>query len=144
MNLNVLFRPRESGVDHEPSSQHEPERDEIVLLIVEDQFDTRWAAAEYLREVGFRVIEAGDATEAMSVLSAGKHVDIVFSDVYMPGDFNGNLLAEWISKHHPSIPVLLTSGAPEEARITAAGSARGFIAKPCDPNELIRLIEAML
>ena len=131
-------------MDQDPSSRHEPERDGIVLLIVEDHFDTRWATAAYLREAGYRVIEAGDAKEAMSVLSVGTHVDIVFSDIYMPGDFNGSLLAEWISKHHPSVPVLLTSGAPEEAHITAAGSARPFIAKPCDPTELIRLLKVML
>jgi DNA-binding NtrC family response regulator len=127
-------------VDQDPSSRHEPERDGIV---VEDHFDTRWATAAYLREAGYRVIEASDAKEAMSVLSAGTHVDIVFSDIYMPGDFNGSLLAEWITKHHPSVAVLLTSGAPEEAQITAAGSARPFIAKPCDPTELIRLLKVM-
>ena len=131
-------------MDRDPSSRHEPERDGIVLLIVEDHFDTRWTTAAYLRDAGYRVIEAGDAEEAMSVLSAGTHVDLVFSDINMPGDFNGNLLADWIAKHHPSIPVLLTSGAPGEAHIAAAGSARRFIAKPSDPTELIRLIETML
>jgi DNA-binding NtrC family response regulator len=131
-------------VDQDPSSRHEPNGDGIVLLIVEDHFDTRWATAAYLRDAGYRVIEAGDAKEAMSVLSAGTHVDIVFSDINMPGDFNGNLLAQWIAKHHPSVPVLLTSGAPGKAHIAATGSARAFIAKPCDPTELIRLIEAML
>ena len=111
-------------------------------MIVEDHFDTRWAAAICLRDAGFRVIEAGDAKEAMSILSAGIHVDVVFSDVYMPGDFNGRFLAQWIAKHYPFVPVLLTSSAREDAPIS--GRSWEFISKPCDPDEVIRRLRAML
>jgi two-component system, response regulator PdtaR len=131
-------------VDSEPSSQQGSDGDEIVVMIVEDHFDTRWTAAICLRDAGFRVIEAGDAKDAMSVLSAGIRVDLVFSDVYMPGICNGMFLAEWIAKHYPSIPVLLTSAAPEDAHISAAGRSWEFIAKPCAPDEVIRRIRAML
>jgi DNA-binding NtrC family response regulator len=141
--LPVSFK--RGQVNSARSEQQGPKRDEPVLLLVEDDFDTRWAAAEWLRDAGFRVIEAGDAKEAMSVLSAGEHVDIVFSDVFMPGDFTGVFLAEWIAKHHPSIPVLLTSGAPKDAHIaTAPESRQHFIEKPCDPDEVVRRIREML
>jgi DNA-binding NtrC family response regulator len=112
-------------------------------LIVEDDFDTRWTAAECLRDGGLRVIEAADVKEAMSVLSAGTHVDVVFSDVYLPGDLTGEFLAEWIAKHYPSVSVLLTSGAAEEGHASAGGKSWEFIAKPCDPDEVIRRIRAM-
>lgn len=131
-------------MDSEPSAQQGPERDESIVLLVEDDFDTRWAAAVFLRDRGFRVIEAGNVSEAMSVLLAGTRVDVVFSDIYMPGDFNGKFLAEWIAKYYPSIPVLLTSGAPEEAHISTAGTPWEFIIKACNPDELIRRIRAML
>lgn len=131
-------------MDSEPSSQQGPERDIVIVMIVEDDFDTRWVAAVYLRDAGFRVLEAGDVKEAMSVLSAGTHVDVVFSDICMPGDFDGKFLAEWIAIHYPAIPVLLTSGAPAYAHISPTGRSWEFIAKPCDPAEVIRRLREMV
>jgi CheY-like chemotaxis protein len=81
-----------------------------TLLIVEDDFWTRYTAAEFFRNMGYEVLEAKDAGEAVSVLSSGKPVDVVFSDIQMPGSMNGIDLARWITQRYPTLPVLLTSG----------------------------------
>jgi|SRR5579863_1472932 len=128
----------------EQSEQPEARRDEPVLLIVEDHFLTRCTAAVYLREAGYRVIEAADAEEAISVLCSGARVDLVFSDVYMPGALDGHGLARWVAQHQPALPVLLTSAAPQDAAVLASGSARRFLAKPYKLTEVRQLIVALL
>lgn len=113
-----------------------------VVLIVEDNLMTRSTAAAYLREVGYRVIEAANAAEGISVFSSGAHVDFVFSDINMPGSLNGLGFAQWLAQQHPTVPVLLTSGVHREASGTAPGLF--FIAKPYHLDEVDRLIKAML
>jgi CheY-like chemotaxis protein len=112
-----------------------------VVLILEDEFLTRCTAAMYLREVGYRVVEAANAAEGMSVLSSGTQVDFVFSDINMPGSLNGLGFAQWLAKHHPTIRILLTSGMDRDSGV-ATGLA--FIAKPYHMDEVDRLIKAML
>jgi len=83
---------------------------EPTVLVVEDEQMVRMPIAEYLRDCGFRVIEAGDALEAIALLQSADHVDVVFSDVQMPGNMDGFALARWFRQYHPEVPVLLTSG----------------------------------
>jgi two-component system, response regulator PdtaR len=128
----------------EPSLGHEGARKRRIVLIIEDDFLTRYSAAEYLREKGFRVIEAENAAEAISVLVAGTCVDVVFSDINMPGSLNGLGFGQWLAEFHPGVPLLLTSGAPQEAGNVATCKTHGFIAKPYDLDEVDRWIKAML
>jgi DNA-binding response OmpR family regulator len=80
------------------------------VLVVEDEVLLRLAIADYLRECGLQVFEACDAREAKAVLGANAGVDVVFSDVQMPGEEDGFALARWVREHHPSVQVILTSG----------------------------------
>ena len=80
------------------------------LLVVDDDLLVREPIADYLREVGYEVLEAGDAHEAIDELDHADHVDLVFSDVRMPGELDGVGLARWMQAHRPGVPVLLTSG----------------------------------
>ncbi len=94
-------------VDHRPDLF---ESSSATVLVVEDELFVREPIAEYLRECGFDVLEASDAREAMSVIDAVRGVDVVFSDVRMPGDMDGFALAKWLRTHHPEVSILLTSG----------------------------------
>ena len=114
-----------------------------TVLVAEDNFDTRWLTAEFLRMSGYRVVEAMNSTEAIAVLCSGTSVDLVFSDVYMPGGFDGFALAQWIAKQRPQVSVLITSGAPAEAT-RAARQGLEFFEKPYDLPLLLRRIESML
>lgn len=108
-----------------------------VVLVVEDEVVLRMAVCAHLRDAGMVVIEAMDAAEAVELLSANKLIELVFSDVNMPGPADGNDLAAWIATRYPHIRVLLTSGVARE-------SGPPFIAKPYSFVELQRRIEALL
>jgi CheY-like chemotaxis protein len=88
-----------------PDTLHPP-----ILLVVDDDLLVREPIADYLREVGYEVLEAGDAHQAIDELDHADHVDLVFSDVRMPGELDGVGLARWMQAHRPDVPVLLTSG----------------------------------
>ncbi|MFL5256720.1 MAG: response regulator [Rhodopila sp.] len=94
-----------------------------TILVVEDDPLVRMPIAEYLRDCGYIVVEAGDAQEAMALIDTDRSVSLVFSDVRMPGSVDGFGLASWIRRHHPDVPVLLTSGYNDVRRV---------------PNELLR------
>ena len=108
-----------------------------VVLVVEDVVLVRMVVAAYLREGGFQVIEAPSADDAIRVLGAVP-VDVVFSDVRMPGTTDGYGLAEWIRRNKPRTKIVLGSGVESEARNAA------IVKKPYDQGELLRRIAAAL
>ena len=89
------------------ASNDEAQDARYVVLIVEDDFLIRWPTAEYLRDSGYRVIEAGTAGEAMVVFSSGTRVDLVFSDINLAPQVTGYAFARWLGDHHPHVPMLL-------------------------------------
>jgi CheY-like chemotaxis protein len=115
----------------------------LTILIVEDEFLVRWPAAEFLRERGYTVIEATNVADAISIFDSGTHVDIVFSDVHMPGDLTGHALAEWLDRNHPHVPLLLMSASATEADKLSTTQKRWFIAKPYELGEVSAQIESM-
>src|SRR5687768_13309885 len=82
----------------------------LTILIVEDDPLTRLTTASSLRESGYKVVEAGNADETISIMSSSHAIHLVFSDVFTPGSKGGLSLVGWILTHHPSVPVILTSG----------------------------------
>lgn len=70
-----------------------------TVLIVEDEVFPRLAMADYLRECGFHVVEAASGVEAQQLVLAGLKVDLVFSDITMPGGVDGIDLALWLMVH---------------------------------------------
>jgi CheY-like chemotaxis protein len=108
-----------------------------VVLVVEDEVILRMAVSAHLREAGFVVLEAVDAEEAVELLQANRAIQLLFSDVMMPGAMDGNALAAWVGERYPEIRVLLASG------VTQSG-APPFLAKPYSFSELERRIDEML
>jgi len=100
-----------------------------VILVAEDEELIRFIVAEYLSDAGFGVVEASNAADALSVISSMAAVDLVFTDINMPGDMDGNALADWLLVHRPDIPVLLTSGV-SRPRPRNGGWKRRFLLKP--------------
>jgi CheY-like chemotaxis protein len=116
-----------------------------TVLVVEDEMMVRMPIAEYLRDCGYHVVEAGDASEAIAVMDAEEPVSLVFTDVRMPGKMDGFGLAEWFRSNYPAVPVLLTSGY-NGGRSLPAASIPGvrFIEKPYSQNQVARRIAALL
>ena len=100
-----------------------------IVLVVEDDVVLRFSTADNLRDIGFTTVEATGSEEAVAVLMS-QQIDLVFSDVNMPGNMDGIGLADWIGRHRPGLPVLLTSGSPRVAAGRAIRSGRRFISKP--------------
>ncbi|WP_232630191.1 response regulator [Methylobacterium sp. Leaf118] len=112
-----------------------------VILVVEDEPDERFLAAELLEEKGFEVIEAETAERALDILhERGERIDVVFSDVRTPGTIGGFELARIIGVTWPRIRLLLTSGdagdQPSDLRVTAT-----FMPKPWRAPEILTWLE---
>jgi two-component system, response regulator PdtaR len=109
-----------------------------VVLIVEDEPFTRLMAADVLEKAGFSVLEATNAGEALTILTTGTKVCAVFTDVDMPGPFDGLELARRISEKWPKVSIVITSGHPS-CRERTLGRYK-FLAKPYTGPELAREI----
>ena len=128
-----------------PSRQNGSSNETIhTILVVEDEVLIRLALAEYLRDCGYRVLEASNAAEAKSVLVADMPVDLVFSDVHMPGEENGFMLARWIRQNYPDTQVLLTSGVANATEKAGDLCEDSPIPKPYSHRAVLRRIRALL
>ena len=103
------------------------------------------AISQYLRECGYRVIEAVSADEALQVLRSEISIDLVFSDVEMPGSMDGFGLVQWIRKNKEELEIIL-AGSPERAAKTAAELCESgpTMAKPYEPQILLDAIRKQL
>lgn len=107
-------------------------------LVVEDEFLVRWQIADILRERGFIVYEFATADDAWSYLQSGARIDVVFTDIRLPGTLNGLDLVQLI--HERSVPikaaVVTSSHLPEMATPLPVP----FIRKPYDPDATAALL----
>jgi CheY-like chemotaxis protein len=115
-----------------------------VVLVAEDAPDLRMLIAEHLRGVGFKVLEADDAHDAMILMESEFPVDLVFSDIEMPGGMDGHALANWLHMFYPKLPVILCSGRAMKVPFSVAATDRRFIAKPYDVLEVEQQIRELL
>jgi CheY-like chemotaxis protein len=113
----------------ETHSDEEPQPRPQVILLVEDEFLVRLAAADYLRDSGYTVIEVSSAGEALTVIASQTQIDLVFSDINLPGWMDGEVFANWLSIRRPDIPVILTSGAVTPTLLRDSDVFR-FVSKP--------------
>jgi CheY-like chemotaxis protein len=110
-----------------------------TILVAEDEVLIRMAASDFLRYCGYRVLEAANAAEALALFRAGEPIEIVFSDVNMPGDMNGFELAEWVHRQYPDVKVILTSGIAQ-----AVDTDTPLLQKPYDHDDLLARIKKLL
>jgi CheY-like chemotaxis protein len=120
--------------------------DAATILVVEDEVLVRLVIAEYLRECGYKVHEAAHADEAIAVLQAPEvTVDIVFSDVIMPGTMDGFGLSQWVRDNRPGVEVILTSGIDRSADIAGMLCEAGpLLEKPYEPHRVVDRIKQLI
>jgi CheY-like chemotaxis protein/anti-sigma regulatory factor (Ser/Thr protein kinase) len=107
-----------------------PRGDGEVVLVVEDDDQVREVTLKRVEALGYVAEEASSAADARTRLMAGG-VDIVLSDIVMPGDMDGVELARWMSTHQPSVPIVLATAFP--GRAGAAELKR--------PRDVVKLIK---
>jgi PAS domain S-box-containing protein len=125
-----------------PASIEAP-RQAATVLIVEDEEDVRQLAAESLQELGYRVLSATNASAAVSLLNSDK-VDLLLTDIVIPGGMSGLDLADRARRLHQDIPVLLTTGYPEAIDRAVAHGGMEILRKPFRPHELGAKVHHML
>jgi DNA-binding NtrC family response regulator len=118
----------------------------VAILIVDDDALVRLTLSDYLQDQAFKVLEAATGDEALAIMAApGFLVDVVFTDVMMPGLTDGLALAKWIGENQPEIPVIVTSGDKDKvAGAKEAGGSFHFVPKPYDLDELAAQIRRTL
>jgi PAS domain S-box-containing protein len=112
-----------------------------TILVVEDNHEVRSVAVSLLEALGYRTIEAETAAEALDILVAGKDVNLVFSDVVLPGQTDGLALAQTVSARYPHIPVVLTTG---YTKVFDADPEFPLLRKPYQMSALGRVIHQAL
>jgi DNA-binding NtrC family response regulator len=116
-----------------------------TILVVEDDILVRMPIAQYLRDCGYKVIEAVNADEAMTVLLHQETVvDVVFSDIEMPGTVDGFGLAKWIREHRPGVNVLLAGTVPRAVEEAKELCEQGPVPKPYEAQAVHDHIRRLL
>lgn len=112
------------------------------ILLVEDDDEVAALVGEMLGQLGYEVTRAASAAAALGALADGRSVDLIFSDIMMPGGMNGVELAREIKKRRSDIPVLLTSGYAEASVHEAQTAGIQILAKPFHIDELAAALSA--
>jgi CheY-like chemotaxis protein len=112
------------------------------VLLVEDDDEVAALTVEMINELGYDTTRVASAEAALGALADKRAIDIVFSDVMMPG-MNGVELAQEIRRRRPNLPVLLTSGFAEAASRSAAVHQIKIIPKPYRMDELREALAAV-
>jgi DNA-binding NtrC family response regulator len=116
-----------------------------TVLVVEDDVLIRMPIAQYLRDCGYKVIEAANGDEAMAVLSHKETVvDVVFTDIEMPGALDGFGLAKWTREHRPGVDVILAGTVPRTVEQAKELCEAGPIPKPYDAQTVHNYIRRLL
>ena len=116
-----------------------------TVLLVEDDVSVRLLVRDVLEELSYITVEAGDAAEAAPILSSDARIDLMISDVGLPG-MNGRQLAEVARGHRPDLPILFVTGYAENAAIRAGflGTNMAMITKPFSLDDLAAKVSEMI
>ena len=117
-----------------------------TVLIVEDDALVRQYVLTQVRSLGYTTLEAANATEALALIAAHPAIDLLFTDVIMPGAMNGRQLADEATQRRPALKTLFTSGYTENAIMHHGRLDPGvhLLAKPYRKPELARMIRLAL
>ena len=117
---------------------------QAVVLLVEDEEQVRLLSAETLRDYGYQVLEAPDGRTALGLLQASKQIDLLVTDVGLPGNLNGRQVADAARTAHPNLPVILITGyaGPVLERQLAPGMI--VLGKPFTLTDLATQVRRMI
>jgi PAS domain S-box-containing protein len=120
-------------------------KNEETVLVVEDNSSLRTVVVRQLEAIGLRVLEAGNVQMALGVLRDEPKIDLIFTDVVLPGDMDGYALARAINESHPHTKIIMTSGFPGmRFNETELAKSLPLLSKPYRKQELIRMVREVL
>ena len=141
-----LPRAEEGGLHLPPTEDLQSPGGAETILCVEDDPGVRASVIAQLQSLGYRVLVASNAAEALAIANAGAEFDLLFTDIVMPGKLNGRQLAETMASQRPSLRVLFTSGYTYDA-LTRHGQVSSdirLLVKPYRRAELARMLRLCL
>ena len=112
----------------------------ISVLLVEDEVMISNLVANCLSESGSHVHQVATADEALRYIRSGASVDVLFTDINLPGRMNGAELAEWARELRPEMPIVYVSGRHKLSEISPLVPRSLFVSKPYDPNDICALL----
>jgi DNA-binding NtrC family response regulator len=115
-----------------------------TILVVEDEVLIRLSVCDFLRECGYRVLEAGTGEDAQSIFESGEPIEVLFSDIDLGHGINGFALATWVRSNYPTIRTVLASGVTRMAREAAHLCDAPFLDKPYSYEALADHIKRLL
>lgn len=144
-----LYFPRTGATDEVPyqtPQEIEPRGGSEHILVVEDDDQVRTYVTNLLKSLGYRVTAARSGAEALDILTEYQDIDLLFTDVVMPGGINGRQLSEQALSIHPHMKVLFTSGYSENAIIHNGRLDKGvqLISKPYHREQLAQKLREIL
>lgn len=112
-------------------------RSRPTILVVEDEELVRELTVELLLDFGYEVLAAANAREALALIAdARRRIDLLFTDIVMPGELDGFALAREARRHRPSLPILYTSGYTNRGAGRDAERLGAMVPKPYRPEQL--------
>jgi CheY-like chemotaxis protein len=137
---------RARKIDNAPANTTGPTTAHQTILVVEDETDVRTVATRFLIAVGYKVVAATSAREALDLLIANPDVDLLFSDVVLGSGVDGIELAREARRIRPALPILLVSGyqGPGERRSEKSDETFELLRKPYRREQLIEAIRRLL
>ena len=153
--VRMIFPVADNALDAgNNGTQHEtvaPDAEDMAgskpcVLVVEDNDDVRELAESVLGMAGYAVLAAASGEQALTLLRDGARVDLLFTDVIMPGGMNGLQLVDEARRLRPRLPVLVTTGYMDELPVhgKAPGQRLNILAKPYKHGDLLERVEAAL
>jgi PAS domain S-box-containing protein len=145
-----VYLPRHQGKSEEDHVADEsadlPRAEGETVLVVDDEPTIRMLIADTLGELGYRAIEAADAASGLKVLESDVKIDLLISDVGLPGEMNGNDMVETARVHRPNIKVLFITGYADNAAITNGHLEPGVqvMSKPFSMDKLASRIRSII
>jgi PAS domain S-box-containing protein len=143
-----IYLPHSTGtaVDTEPQTTRELKHGSETVLVVEDDMQVQLTVVELLAGLGYAVLKANDAEQALAVLASGVHIDLLFTDVVMPGSLRSTELARKAIQMLPGLKVLFTSGYTQNAIVHGGRLDPGvdLLSKPYSRQQLATKVRRVL
>jgi PAS domain S-box-containing protein len=144
-----MYLPRATGLGQtvaETQQATDVQGGHEVILVVEDDALVRKYVVAQITSLGYSTLEAANAAEALNIIDTGAPIDLLFTDVIMPGAMNGRQLVDEALKRRPGLKTLYTSGYTENAIVHHGRLDSGvlLLAKPYRKSELAKMIRLAL
>ncbi|SAK86198.1 PAS/PAC sensor hybrid histidine kinase [Caballeronia fortuita] len=143
-----IYLPRSTGtaVEFPPRARGSVKHGEETILVVEDDPQVQSTVVELLTGLGYAVLKANDAEQALAVVASGVHIDLLFTDVVMPGSLRSPDMARQATQMLPGLKVLFTSGYTQNAIVHGGRLDPGveLLSKPYSRQQLATKVRQVL